>query len=300
MEVKLLCFFSYSQYGQDLYLINSIFPNKTDGFFVDIGAYDGVTLSNTFILEQYLGWNGICVEPNPQIFEKLQANRSVICLPTALYKESGLSLSFLIDQRNAGVLSGFTIHHDHHSPEGTEIVLETSTLTSLLDDLQAPSYIEYISIDTEGSELEVLQGINFDKYQFGYMTIEHNKVEPKRSRIRDFLKSKRYYYHRENGGDDDFSGNSYKKLRRSILLKSELSKATELQKNENFLDAARIYWKILRYFPESYHALHRLSITMVQMGFGTLAVDFIRKAHDLAPDNREIASNLSKISSYFS
>ena len=81
-----MLFFSYSQYGQDVYLINSIFPDRINGYFVDVGAYDGITLSNTFILEKHLGWSGICIEPNPEAFEKLRANRSCICFPSALRK----------------------------------------------------------------------------------------------------------------------------------------------------------------------------------------------------------------------
>ena len=295
-----MLFFSYSQYGQDLYLINSIFPDNTRGYFVDVGAYNGILLSNTFILEKHLGWNGICVEANPNVFKFLRENRNCICSSAALHKEPGLELKFLIDQQNAGVLSGFTTHLDHHSPKGVEIFLTTSTLTDLLNEWKAPSYIEYISIDTEGSELEILKGIDFNKYQFGYMTIEHNGVEPKRSQIRDFLKLKGYYYHRANEGDDDFVSICYDETRKNFHLQSEFEKAIKLHKSRNFTAAAKIYWQILRYFPEYHQAFHNLGIIMLQVGSNDLALDLIRRAQRLAPEDENISSNLEKILSRFS
>ena len=66
----------------------------------------------------------------------------------------------------------------------------------------APKYIEYLSIDTEGSELKILQGIDFDKYRFGYINIEHNNVEPKRSQMKDLLIKNGYKYMGENKWDD--------------------------------------------------------------------------------------------------
>lgn len=61
----------YSQAGQDKYLIENIYKNKEKGFFIDIGAHDGITYSNTYYLEKELGWSGICIEPNPKIYKQL-------------------------------------------------------------------------------------------------------------------------------------------------------------------------------------------------------------------------------------
>ena len=68
---------SYSQHGQDLYVYETFFKNSAaKGCFVEIGAYDGVTLSNTLLFERHLGWSGLCIEPLPSAFEKLRTNRS--------------------------------------------------------------------------------------------------------------------------------------------------------------------------------------------------------------------------------
>jgi hypothetical protein len=75
-----------SQKGQDKWIIESIFGGKRNGFFVDLAATDGVALSNTYILEKHFGWTGICIEPNPEFYTKLQNNRNCICV-----NDSGLT-----------------------------------------------------------------------------------------------------------------------------------------------------------------------------------------------------------------
>ena len=82
------------------------------------------------------------------------------------------------------------------------IEIETTTLTEILDEAKAPNFIEYLSIDTEGSEYEVLKGIDFEKYKFGFITIEHNFVEPKRTQIREYLTGKGYMLYKELLWDD--------------------------------------------------------------------------------------------------
>ena len=70
----------FSQYDQDRYVNEQFFKNKKGGVFVEIGAYDGVLLSNTFFFKKYLGWTGICIEPIPDVFSRLKSNRSAICV----------------------------------------------------------------------------------------------------------------------------------------------------------------------------------------------------------------------------
>ena len=93
----------YGQVNQDLYSF-MFFGGKKDGFYVDIGANDGVSFSNTYIFEQF-GWNGICVEPLPDIFSKLRQNRKCACYNVAVAAESGNEINFI---RASGVegLSG--------------------------------------------------------------------------------------------------------------------------------------------------------------------------------------------------
>lgn len=194
---------SYSQLGQDVHLINDIYKGKKNGYFIEIGAYDGKYLSNTYLLETTYEWKGICIEPLPDKYELLKKNRSVNCINVAAYNEDGKQLKFLVGD----VYSGISTHIDRHYARvsgSPAITVETKTLTTILNENNAPTFIEYLSIDTEGSELKVLEGIDFDKYKFGYISLEHNYVEPRRQEIKNFLKNKGYNYHRENQWDDDF------------------------------------------------------------------------------------------------
>ncbi|WP_366915497.1 FkbM family methyltransferase [uncultured Gelidibacter sp.] len=65
-----------SQYKQDRFLDTTVFNAKRNGFFIDIGAHDGISLSNSFLFEKHRAWKGICIERNPKVFSKLEKNRS--------------------------------------------------------------------------------------------------------------------------------------------------------------------------------------------------------------------------------
>ena len=69
----------YSQYGQDKWLYETFFTNQEFGTFLEIGADDGVDKSNTLFFEEFLGWQGMCVEPSPNRFKLLEKNRVCIC-----------------------------------------------------------------------------------------------------------------------------------------------------------------------------------------------------------------------------
>tara|TARA_Y100000310_G_C20509840_1_gene728268 strand:+ start:165 stop:782 length:618 start_codon:yes stop_codon:yes gene_type:complete len=191
---------TFSQIGQDIYVIEDVYKKKRGGFFVDVGATHGVKLSNTCLLERDYGWTGICIEPNPNFFAKLIKNRTAKCLPCAAYSENDKEFEFTV----AGVLSGISKHIDYHKStlKNPKITIKTKTLTAILDECRAPRFIEYLSLDTEGSELEVLRGINFSKYTFGVITIEHNWIEPRRTEMRDLLLSNGYIFSRESRHDD--------------------------------------------------------------------------------------------------
>jgi FkbM family methyltransferase len=194
---------SYSQLNQDLKCIE-FFNNKKDGFFVDVGAHNGVTFSNTYLLEKEYNWTGICVEPIKDVFDKLIKNRNCICKNTGIYDKTG-EVTFSIIEGSNEMLSGITEDINHHKAivekEGKSITIPTITFTELLDEAQAPLLIDFLSLDTEGSELKILQSLNHKKYKFLYITVEHNYT-PLREEIRKFLVSKDYEYINENAHDD--------------------------------------------------------------------------------------------------
>lgn len=192
---------SYSQIGQDINVIN-YFNHKKNGYFVDIGATDGIEINNSYLLEKKYDWKGICIEPQQKYWNDLNKNRNSIKDNSLLYSVKGLEMDF----SNAGVLGGITSHINKRRKvkKSKKVKLKTETLNNILDKYNAPRFIDYVSLDTEGSEFEILKGIDFNKYKFGYLNIEHNYEEPKRTNIRKFLESKGYKYYRHNRFDDDY------------------------------------------------------------------------------------------------
>jgi hypothetical protein len=87
---------------------------------------------------------------------------------------------------------------------GKIIDVQTISMNDLLDNNNAPNFIDYLSIDTEGSEFEILKTMDYDKYTFGIIHVEHNYVEPQRTNMKEFLLSKNYVYKRENKWDDEY------------------------------------------------------------------------------------------------
>jgi len=202
---------SYSQLGQDLNVLK-IYNNKKSGFFLEIGANDGIFFSNTYLLEKEYDWSGICVEPIPTVFEKLVMNRpKSFCCDRAIYNQSDLTLEFSIANMS-DMLSGITQYIDCHresvNKNKSVIEVKTMTLLDLLDKYNAPPFIEYLSIDTEGSEYEILKSFDFQKYVFGIIDVEHNYIEPRRSNIRELLLANGYLYLGPNKWDDSYKHNS--------------------------------------------------------------------------------------------
>jgi FkbM family methyltransferase len=202
---------SRSQLGQDLEVVR-FYNNKQNGFFVEVGASDGLEISNTYLLESQYNWKGVCFEPIPSRFKRLLKNRvNSTCYNEAAYSQSGLTLTFDISHVS-DLLSGISGHIDAHKPKvdssKTSIQVQTISLLDALDRANAPSFIEYISLDTEGSEFEILSTFDFEKYTFGLIDVEHNFIEPRRTDIRNLLLSKGYVYKGENQWDDMYKHSS--------------------------------------------------------------------------------------------
>ena len=169
---------SRSQLGQDLWVLERL-QGKQGGYFVEFGATDGVLLSNTWLLEKHFRWQGICAEPNPKLFERLQRNRSCRLSPACVYRTTGERMAFVLADAYGGLVDlGQDDQHvekrNAYAAVGDQIEVTTTSLMDLLDQHNAPKVIDYLSIDTEGSELEILQGINWSRYQFRCITVEHN------------------------------------------------------------------------------------------------------------------------------
>lgn len=170
----------YSQFGQDKFLYENYFKNIKKGFFLDIGAHDGVTGSNTFLFEK-LGWEGICLEPIPSVFEKLIKNRSCTSLNIALSDIEGEE-EFLVLEGYTEMLSGIIKNYDSRHLRRIETELKSmggkknniKCKTTTFDKLNLPETIDFISLDVEGSELSILKTIDFKHYKINFISIENN------------------------------------------------------------------------------------------------------------------------------
>jgi FkbM family methyltransferase len=201
---------SQSQLAQDLEVL-AFYNNKKDGFFIEVGASDGIKFSNTYLLEHQYNWKGICCEPIPNQFDQLVKNRpNSVCFNEAVYSQSGLTLTFGVVDNN-DLFSGIIDHLESrlsNDKDNPIIQVQTISLLDVLNKANAPSFIEYMSLDTEGSELEILKNFDFNKYTFGLIDVEHNFIEPRRSEIRDLLLSNGYVYIGENKWDDRYKHSS--------------------------------------------------------------------------------------------
>lgn len=181
---------STSQLGQDLWVLENTHYKK-NGFFVEFGATDGVLLSNSFLLEKEFDWNGICSEPNPKFYSKLKENRNCNLSDECVAGKSGEKVEFVL----AGELGGMRkyIDYDNHAQkrqlylDNRDVVsLNTISLNDFLIKHNAPKCIDYLSIDTEGSEYEIIKEFPFDEWDIRMITIEHNYAST-RSKIRQVL-----------------------------------------------------------------------------------------------------------------
>lgn len=202
---------SFSQIGQDLEVLK-LYKYKKNGFFVEIGASDGITFSNTYLLEQKYQWKGICVEPLPYKINLLKKNRpNSDIVNKAVFDKTGLNLDFKIsntDDLLSGISKYISTHKSTVNKNCTVIKVKTITLNDLLKENNAPLFIDYLSVDTEGTELEILMSVDLKKYTFGLIHVEHNYVEPTRSSIKNYLLKNNYTFYGENQFDDSYIHNS--------------------------------------------------------------------------------------------
>jgi FkbM family methyltransferase len=228
---------SFSQIKQDLNVLN-FYKYKRNGYFVDIGANDGIHISNTYLLEKKYDWTGICIEPSPNEYDKLIKCRNCICENNALFSSSGNKLEFKIFKESvySGLSDTLTPHNDTLNTEYNTLMIYTKTLTEILDKNNAPRFIDYLSLDTEGSEYDILLGLDTNKYQFGLIHIEHNYFQDSRTKIKDFLMKNGYIYVREHKWDDIYIHNSSKANFSDLFIDDEIYNKKGNSISERFID----------------------------------------------------------------
>jgi FkbM family methyltransferase len=174
----------YSQYGQDKWVVENIAKGIQPGTFVDIGAHDGVSFSNTCFLERNLGWNGLAIEPMPDVYERLRSNRSCITVQGGVdaasrtarfFRISGYAemLSGIVDQYDSRHVRRIQREIDKYGGKIEEISIRCFTVDELLN-AHNIRHVHYLSMDVEGSELSILRSIDFDRIKVDVLGIENN------------------------------------------------------------------------------------------------------------------------------
>lgn len=157
-----------------LYLLD----NKRNGYFVEFGACDGLHFSNTLLLEKGFGWKGILAEPNRSYQKQIRENRRATIDTRAVWSRTKDYVEFA--EVSAGGLSGiYSSFRDSKNPSNKRILLglkryivETISLNDLLAEHSAPTNFDLLSIDTEGSEFQIFENFNLNKYHPKIILIE--------------------------------------------------------------------------------------------------------------------------------
>ena len=183
---------SKSQINQDIFVISN-HRGKKNGYFVEFGATDGIGLSNTFLLEKEYGWNGILVEPGKNWREELVKNRKGRIDFRCVAANSKNYVAFNeATSPELSTIAGFENHDQNKRTTKSTYSVETVSLIDLLIEHDAPKKIDYISIDTEGTEFDILKNFDFGEYKFKIMTVEHNFTS-ERDKIFQLLNANGYH-----------------------------------------------------------------------------------------------------------
>ncbi len=185
----------FSQSGQDR-LVDRLLDGKRGGVFVDIGGYDGVTGSNSLFFEVFRNWTGIVVEPSPTQLKLAKAARKCSCLGFAVAGQTGKAdfmevtagytqMSGFLDSYDADILAKVRANPQHQEEVH---VLQKKTLQSILNSRKLKQ-VDFLSLDVEGGEMDILTNFPFDKFDIDVFSIENNTQS---SDLPQLMKSKGY------------------------------------------------------------------------------------------------------------
>ena len=192
----------FSQCGQDKLIAETLFPGVQRGIFVDIGAHDGITFSNTYFLEKMLRWHGLAIEPNPVVYKRLKKNRACKTLNCCVAANSG-KYKFRMISGYAEMLSGLVQSYDpthltrigreleYYGGDIEDIYVRGFSINDLLED-QGLQQVHYLSIDVEGAELEILQALDTNRFDINVIGVENNYKD---FRIPKIMKQIGYKFH---------------------------------------------------------------------------------------------------------
>ena len=198
----------YSQIEQDKYYIENVVNYKRGKKFLDVGANDGITESNTYCLEKDYGWTGVCVEANEELAKKCACNRPLSVVSCSVVWSCEQEINFVQPRSGNNLLSRIDNIHWNNQYFENEFInpisskRNTETIQNILG--CGDHHFDYFSLDIEGAELEALKGINWLKTSFGFITVEFGNRQDYLSEIKKFLYDKNYDMVRINKWDAEF------------------------------------------------------------------------------------------------
>ena len=200
---------SYARNELDLKLKKYL--NFSDGFFIELGAHDGITQSNTFYYEKKYNWKGILIEPVPKLFnycKKYRSNKNLYFCNACVsfdFNKDKVKLIYSNLMTTAVDLTSDDYRKKHLAdPElnffekNNYFYANARTLNSILKESKAPNIIDFFSLDVEGAEFDVLYGIDFSIYNFKYIIIETDNFE----RLDKFMTNKNYKFINKYNSND--------------------------------------------------------------------------------------------------
>ena len=232
----------YSQVGQDKFLHKKVFKDFRNGVFLDLGAFDGITLSNTYFFEKQLKWRGWCFEPIPKYFKILKSKRKAICLNYGISNKRGKEKFLLI--KDAPMLSGICSSFSNierkklrEQHKVKEIDIHIKPISTFLEKRRITE-INYLSLDIEGREEDILKDINFQKTFIDVISVEDNNNLKK---VDNILKQNNFMLLKQNYFDKIFIN------QKSRFFKKKLYFYIIVSRFQNIFYKSKLYNFIFRY-----------------------------------------------------
>jgi FkbM family methyltransferase len=192
----------HSQFREDR-LLEQIFRGKKTGQCVEVGAHDGITGSNTFLFEKK-GWKCVLVEPVPELCERIRQFRTGAVFNCAASSSTGEAAFYIADAIESWSALHLTASRKEHFTAGKTALREIKVMKRKLDDIldeAGVSEVDFISIDVEGHELEVLKGFSTERFRPRILIIEDNG-ESEHSEVPEYMEGKGYMKFFRTGVND--------------------------------------------------------------------------------------------------
>ena len=183
-----------SHIGQDMWVAETL-NFRRDGYFVEFGSLDGEQHNNTLALERELGWRGICVEPNPAHYPAVCRSRNVIAMNAAVWRSTGQTIE-MVDAyglTSAMEYKDSDIVAEYRNRDTTGVfTVQTISPNDLFARFKTPPVIDYMSLDVEGAEMDVLKAMDLKRYPIALMTVEHCEMPERQSQLSEILEPQGY------------------------------------------------------------------------------------------------------------